>query len=200
MSSWSSAHSGSACSTSRIRAARTTDLPGFANILSCSRGNTCMKSKRTSDSRKLDRATLQAMRQQAMISAVSARGELRVMVHDDAVTAAVFREFLGRLMLGARQPVVLVLDGHPIHKARLVREFVAAPKGHLKLFCLPPYSPHLNPDEQVWAHVKHIFSKRLVQSEDEMQWPAIASLDRIQKLPALAKPFFRQPECQYATM
>ncbi|WP_157633132.1 hypothetical protein [Burkholderia ubonensis] len=48
--------------------------------------------------------------------------------------------------------------------------------------------------------MKHIFSKRLVQSEDEMQWPAIASLDRIQKLPALAKPFFCQPECQYATM
>ncbi|WP_157642076.1 transposase [Burkholderia ubonensis] len=154
-----------------------------------------MKSKCTSGRPKLGRATLQAMRQQAMIAAVSARGELRVMVHDDAVTAAGFREFLSRLMLGARQPVVLVLDGHPIHKARLVRYFVAAPKGHLKLFCLPPYSPHLNPDEQVWAHAKHIFSKRLVQSEDEMQWPAIASLDRIQKLPALAKPFFRQPEC-----
>ncbi|KVZ48884.1 hypothetical protein WL18_07070 [Burkholderia ubonensis] len=88
-----------------------------------------MKSKRTSDSRKLDRATLQAMRQQAMISAVSARGELRVMVHDDAVTAAVFREFLGRPMLGARQPVVLVRDGHPIHKATLVQEFAMARKG-----------------------------------------------------------------------
>ncbi|WP_157655981.1 transposase [Burkholderia ubonensis] len=159
-----------------------------------------MKSKCTSGSAKLGRATLQAMRQQAMISAVSARGEFRVKVHDDAVTAAVFREFLGRLMLGARQPVVLVLDGHPIHKATLVQEFATARKGHLKLFCLPAYSPHLNPDEQVWAHVKRIFSKRLVQSEDEMQWPAIASLDRIQKLPALAKSFFRQPECQYATM
>ncbi|KVN73170.1 hypothetical protein [Burkholderia ubonensis] len=61
-----------------------------------------MKSKCTSGSPKLDRATLQAMRQQAMISAVSARGELRVMVRDDAVTAAGFREFLSRLMLGAR--------------------------------------------------------------------------------------------------
>nr|WP_080425715.1 transposase [Burkholderia ubonensis] len=159
-----------------------------------------MKSKRTSDSRKLDRATLRVMRQQAMISAVSTRGELRVMVRDDAVTAAGFREFLGRLMLGARQPVVLVLDGHPIHKATLVQEFAMARKGHLKLFRLPAYSQHLNPYEQVWTHVKHIFSKRLVQSEDEMQWPAIASLDRIQKLPALAKSFFRQPECQYDPM
>lgn len=74
-----------------------------------------------------------------------------------------------------------------------------ARKGHLKLFRLPAYSPHPNPYGQVWTHVKHSFSKRLVQSEDEMQWPAIASLGRIQKLPALAKPFFRQPECQYAT-
>ncbi|KVU08107.1 hypothetical protein WK60_22265 [Burkholderia ubonensis] len=115
-------------------------------------------------------------------------------------SAVVFREFLGCLMLGARQPMFLVLDGHPIHKATLVQEFATVRKGHLKLFRLPAYSPHLNPYEQVRAHVKHSFSKRLGQSEDEMQWPAIASLDRIQKLPALAKPFFRQSECQYATM
>ncbi|KWO80346.1 transposase [Burkholderia ubonensis] len=83
-------------------------------------------------------------------------------------TAVVFREFLGCLTLGARQPVFLVLDGHPIHKATLVRDFVAARKGHLKLFRLPAYSPHLNPYWQVWAHVKHIFSKRLGRSEDEM--------------------------------
>ncbi|SFW90836.1 transposase, partial [Burkholderia sp. NFACC33-1] len=116
------------------------------------------------------------------------------------VTATVFREFLSRLMLGASGPVFLVLDGHPVHKARIVQDFVKAQKGRLKLFYLPPYSPHLNPDEQVWAHVKRSVSRRLVQSKDDMKRLAIGALRRIQKLPALVKSFFRQPECQYASM
>ncbi|WP_175962553.1 IS630 family transposase [Burkholderia pyrrocinia] len=135
-----------------------------------------------------------------MIPAVGPKGEFRFMVHDGTVTATVFREFLGRLMIGAQKPIFLVLDGHPIHKAKLVQDFVKAQKGRLKLFYLPPYSPHLNPDEQVWAHVKRSVSKRLVQTKDEMKRLAIGALRRIQKLPALVKSFFRQPECQYAAM
>ncbi len=135
-----------------------------------------------------------------MISALSAQGEFRFMVHEGAVTAIVFREFLSRLMPGASGPVFLVLDGHPVHKARLVQEFVKAQKGRLKLFYLPPYSPHQNPDEQVWAHVKRSVSRRLVQSKDDMKRLAIGALRRIQKLPALVKSFFRNPECQYASM
>ena len=36
-----------------------------------------------------------------------------------------------------------------------MRDFVASQKGRLRLFFLPPYSPELNPDEQVWNYVKH---------------------------------------------
>jgi transposase len=133
-----------------------------------------------------------------MISAVSPRGEFRFMVHEGGVTATVFREFLSRLMIGATTPVFLVVDGHPIHKARLVKEFVQAQQGRLKLFYLPPYSPHLNPDEQVWAHVKRQVAKQLIESKDDMKQRVIAALRRIQKLPELVKSFFRQPECQYA--
>jgi len=132
-----------------------------------------------------------------MISAVGPRGELRFMVHEGSVTAKVFREFLRRLMVGADKPVFVIVDGHPIHKAKLVKEFVESQKGKLKLFFLPPYSPQLNPDEQVWAHVKREVSKRLVDSKEEMKRLAIRALRRIQKLPAMVQSFFRQPECQY---
>lgn len=135
-----------------------------------------------------------------MISAVSPRGEFRFMLHDGSVTAGVFREFLKRLLIGAEKPVFLVVDGHPIHKAKLVKDFVDAQNGRLKLFYLPPYSPHLNPDEQVWAHVKRRVSKQLVQSKDEMKRLALGALRTLQKLPTLVKSFFRQPECQYAAI
>lgn len=135
-----------------------------------------------------------------MISAVSPRGEFRFMLHDGSVNAEVFREFLKRLMVGATTPVFLIVDGHPIHKAKLIKKFVEAQDGKLKLFYLPPYSPQLNPDEQVWAHVKRRVSRQLVQSKDEMKRLALGALRRIQKLPELVKSFFRQPECQYAAM
>lgn len=135
-----------------------------------------------------------------MISAVSPRGDFRFMLHDGSVNAEVFKEFLKRLLIGADAPVFLIVDGHPIHKAKLVKSFVEAQNGMLKLFYLPPYSSQLNPDEQVWAHVKRHVSRQLVQSKDEMKRLALGSLRRIQKLPELVKSFFRQPECQYAAI
>jgi transposase len=87
---------------------------------------------------------------------------------------------------------------HPIHKSRLVNDYVASLDGKLKLFYFPPYSPQLNPYEQVWAHVKRQVSQRLVQNSDDMKKLARGALRRIQKLPELVKAFFRQPECQYA--
>jgi transposase len=133
-----------------------------------------------------------------MISAVSPQGEFRFMLNEGTVTAGVFVEFLQRLLIGMDKPVFLVVDGHPVHKSRVVRDFVEKQNGRLKLFFLPPYSPHLNPDEVVWAHVKREVSRKLVQSKDEMKRLALSALRRIQKLPNLVRSFFQQPECQYA--
>lgn len=65
-------------------------------------------------------------------------------------------------------------------------------------FILPPYAPHLNPDEQVWAHVKRDVSRRGVENIEQMKRMASSALRRIQKLPRLVRSFFQQPECQYA--
>ncbi len=132
-----------------------------------------------------------------MISAVSTQGEFRFMLHEGSVGAKVFLEFLKRLMVNAEKPVFLIVDGHSIHKAKLVKSYVERLDGKLKLFYLPPYSPHLNPDETVWAHVKRKVSRQLVESAEDMKRLALGALRSIQKLPELVKSFFRQPECRY---
>ncbi len=60
-----------------------------------------------------------------MISAVSPRGDFRFMVHDGSVTSPTFKEFLERLMIGATRSVFEIVDGLPIHKSRLVQDYVA---------------------------------------------------------------------------
>lgn len=64
-----------------------------------------------------------------VISAVSPRGEFRFMVHEGGVTANMFREFLRRLMMGTTTLIFLVADGHPVHKAKLIKKFVQAQQG-----------------------------------------------------------------------
>jgi transposase len=133
-----------------------------------------------------------------MLSAVSPRGDFRFMIYEGNVTAPVFKTFLQRLMIGATKPVFVIVDGHPTHKSKQVRDFVDSLQGQLRLFYLPPYSPHLNPDEQVWAHVKRQVAKQFVQDKEDMKRLAIGALRRLQKLPDMIRSFFRQTECQYA--
>ena len=88
-----------------------------------------------------------------MISAVSSAGEMRFMTIKGRMNGEVFILFLKKLILDVKCPVYLIVDGHPIHKSKKVKEFVNSTEGILKLFYLPPYSPDLNPDELVWNHL-----------------------------------------------
>ncbi len=84
---------------------------------------------------------------------------------------------------------------HPPQPTRLrVRGW---PGGRLKLFFLPPYSPELNPDEQVWNYVKHIAS-----AEPFCGVPPIvlSRLRSLQQLPWTVRMFFLTPDTQYAAL
>lgn len=51
-----------------------------------------------------------------MLSAVSAQGKLRFMVHEGTVNSQVFIGFCQRLLRDAGSPVYLIVDGHSSHK------------------------------------------------------------------------------------
>lgn len=133
-----------------------------------------------------------------MISAVTNRGHFRFMTVEGAVTATVFRDFLKRLIEGVDQKIYLVVDGHPTHKAKLVKRFVEANKERIELVLLPPYSPELNPDELAWAHVKQRIGKQAVQTKEELVSAAHSALCSLQKLPHVVAGFFHTPTCRYA--
>lgn len=84
-----------------------------------------------------------------MISAVTAKGALRFAVYEGSTTAATFIDFCKRLLYDAPGPVFLIVDGHPVHRARATTEFLASTDGGLRLFFLPGYLSQLNHDEWV---------------------------------------------------
>lgn len=133
-----------------------------------------------------------------MISAVSAKGSLRFMVIEKGLTAPIFIEFLKRLLHGHTKPVYLILDGHPVHKSKKVKEYVKTLDGKLELFYLPGYSPELNPDELVWNHVKrHTVGKMTVTGPDQFKSIVRRALRSLARMPDLVRNFFQAPDLKF---
>lgn len=134
-----------------------------------------------------------------LISAVSAKGWLRFMVVTGKVGSAQVCEFIKRLMHGAARPVFLILDGHPMHKSKAVGQLVKSYGGKLSLFFLPPYSPELNPDEQVWNNLKtHGIGRSEILDRQDLRKKVTSHLKSIQGLPKKVRSFFRLPMTRYA--
>ena len=130
-----------------------------------------------------------------MLSAIGTNGQLQFMLHEARGTAVVFCDFLRQLMLGATQPILLVVDGHSIHKAKTVQDYVESTNGELELIFLPPYSPQLNPDEQVWKNVKERVAKQKPSDKFSLRILLNEALIRLQNCPEIVRGFFRHPEC-----
>ncbi len=85
-----------------------------------------------------------------MIAAISNTGTLRFRVFEERFTGPLFLDFLKRLVKDNKgRKVVLIVDGHPAHRARIVRDYVAANPELIELHFLPGYAPELNPAEML---------------------------------------------------
>lgn len=136
-----------------------------------------------------------------LISVISAQGALRFAAYEGKFESITFINFCERLMDDTAGPVFLIVDGHPVHRSTMVKEFVASTKGRLRLFRLPAYSPELNPDEWVWKNVKadRIGRAGIEQVKGDLKSKALAALHRLEKLPHLIRGFFRDPSLRYIT-
>jgi transposase len=133
-----------------------------------------------------------------LISAVSPKGSMRFMVVEGRVGAKEVIEFMKRLLVGARRPIFLILDGHPAHKAKLVKKFIDSTNGKLSLFFLPPYSPERNPDEYLWNDVKNHLGKSGVTCPDQMKKTVLGRLQHLAKSPEKIRGFFQTRFTCYA--
>ena len=95
------------------------------------------------------------------------------------ITGDTFVDFLKRLIHKWSRPIFLIVDGHPIHKSAAVSKFITSTKGRLQLFFLPPYSPELNPDEQVWNHLKnHGIGRQPITGPDQLKLLILSHLKK----------------------
>jgi transposase len=91
------------------------------------------------------------------ISAISPQGKLYFHGQDRAINSGDVVAFLEHLRREVSTRMVVMWDGAPIHRRRLIQEFLAngaAPRLHLER--LSAYAPELNPDEGIWQQLKGV--------------------------------------------
>ncbi len=118
------------------------------------------------------------------MSAVRAQGKFRLLTVKGRMGAAQFIELIKPLLHHAQRMVFLIVDGHPAHKAKMVKRFYESVKDRFRLFYLPPYSPELNPDERAWNDGKNnAIGRQAITSPEHLKAAVMSRLRFIQKSP-----------------
>lgn len=135
-----------------------------------------------------------------MIAAISNTGTLRFRVFDERFTGPVFLDFLKRLVRDAKgRKLMLIIDGHPAHRARIVTDWVAAHPDLIELHFLPGYSPELNPAECLNQDVKtNALGKRRPLDIAELKADVRGFLRSCQRQPAKVARYFLERHVTYA--
>lgn len=99
-------------------------------------------------------------------------------VIDGPINGALFCAYVEQFLAPTLSPGdIVVIDNLGSHRSRAVRDAILA-KG-AKLAFLPPYSPDLNPIEQVFAKVKHWMRMAQARSVEAIQDRIAALVDNI---------------------
>lgn len=134
-----------------------------------------------------------------VISAITNKGSVAFRVFHGRFTTAVFVDFLTRLLQQAPGKLVVIVDGHPVHRARRVQAFVAEHATRLRLLRMPGYCPELNPDELLNQDVKtKAVGKSRPHDRAELMRTVRRHLHRRQKQPQVIRRLFRERHVRYA--
>jgi len=82
------------------------------------------------------------------------------------------------------RPIIVICDNYQVHKTKIVKELERRHFGRLMLVYLPTYSPHLNPIEMLWRHVRRLVTHNY-------RFPTLADLrqavyNALEELPSLS--------------
>src|SRR5215211_533101 len=96
------------------------------------------------------------------ISALTPDGRLLLTLQERPFRGPDIVRFLQHLLRHVPGKLLVIWDGAPIHRARVVKDFLArGAAARLQLEQLPGYAPELNPDEGIWHYLKQVELRNL---------------------------------------
>lgn len=92
----------------------------------------------------------------SLIGAIQLSGLAALYPYDGAIDGDRFLSFLDEHLIGALKPGdVVVMDNLRVHHMKEVEAKLE--ENQIKALFLPPYSPELNPIEEIWSVMKRVF-------------------------------------------
>ncbi len=91
-----------------------------------------------------------------LMGAVNPKGGEVVSAFVEEMNARVYIKFLRRVLWRYKhsKKVYIITDNAKIHHAIIVMNFLASINHKIEILYLPPYSPELNPMEQIWNYMR----------------------------------------------
>jgi transposase len=112
---------------------------------------------------------------------ITPEGKLYLMVQERAYRGPDVVGFLKHLARHIAGKLLVLWDGAPIHRSRIVKEYLsngAARRIHLEQ--LPSYAPELNPAEGIWNYLKRVELKNLCcQSISHLNYELTKAKERL---------------------
>jgi transposase len=116
-------------------------------------------------------------------------------LHGGAIRGPQFVEFLQALIKQIRGKLLVIWDGLPAHRSRVVTQYVESLDGHIVIERLPAYAPELNPVEYIWGYMKQRELANLcLNTIGEVGAFARRRLKSMQRRPRLITAFWHQAE------
>ena len=133
------------------------------------------------------------------ISALSNKGGFWYHVYNGKFTADKCVACFQRFLKNRKSPVILIVDGHPVHKSKKVMNYIESLDGKIEIVFLPPYAPDLNPDELVWNQMRNVgTSKKPLKKGESLMNRAIVDLENIKRNKKLVRSFFKEKTVSFA--
>jgi transposase len=125
------------------------------------------------------------------ISAVTASGQLLIRVQRGAYRSQGVVRFLKHLLQHIGGKLLVIWDGSPIHRSRVIKAFLASGAAkRLQLERLPGYAPELNPVEAVWHYLKHVALRNVCcETLDELQYELRLAVANLRHKPDILRSF-----------
>ena len=118
--------------------------------------------------------------------------------HTGAIRGPQFVEFLKALTQQIRGKLMVIWDGLPAHRSRVVTQHVESLNGHIVIERLPAYAPELNPVEYIWGYMKQRELGNLcLHTIGQVGAFARNRLKSMQRRPQLITAFWKQTELAF---
>ncbi len=107
--------------------------------------------------------------------------------------------FLNNARKKMRKNLLLIWDNAPSHKSQTIKEYLAQQEEQnpaIWMTNIPPYSPELNPIEQVWGYLKKRLENQFFKTTKELKQAVLKEIEFIKLDKKLIRQFFENSELE----